>query len=287
MADVAAEQPVLDASALVQVLARTARAVAAAKQPEDSLYAVLTAIRSALGATGAALLQAEQGRLLPVAQEGMQIDERPLDESWPPPRDGGGYPVLLGGQLEGVLLLANVPAAVLSAQEIPLAALLDLAAVVLRTHRLSEERRKARQAQEIHSLERLSRTPVTAQALGLAPLRQVLPEVFAELVRRYVDLLDGALEQRAYKVDRGVSEQLRALAEEIGSYNAGPRDVIEVHTAALKQKTAALPPTLAQAYLEEGRLVALELMGHLASYYRRYAVRPWPAGSRQSGAAVQ
>src|SRR5579884_1888842 len=269
MADVAAEQPVLDASALVQVLARTARAVAAAKQPEDSLYAVLTAIRSALGATGAALLQAEQGRLLPVAQEGMQIDERPLDESWPPPRDGGGYPVLLGGQLEGVLLLANVPAAVLSAQEIPLAALLDLAAVVLRTHRLSEERRKARQAQEIHSLERLSRTPVTAQALGLAPLRQVLPEVFAELVRRYVDLLDGA------------------LAEEIGSYNAGPRDVIEVHTAALKQKTAALPPTLAQAYLEEGRLVALELMGHLASYYRRYAVRPWPAGSRQSGAAVQ
>ena len=41
-----------------------------------------------------------------------------------------------------------------------------------------------------------------------------------------------------------------------------------MHSAALKQKVRGAPPAKAQAYVEEGRLMLLELMGHLASYYR-------------------
>ncbi len=124
---------------------------------------------------------------------------------------------------------------------------------------------------EIRSLGRLSGSPqtaVTAQTFGLAPLRESMPDIFSEQVQHYKDLMDLVLEQRAYKVEHSILERLRSMGEQIGFLKAGPRDVVEIHTTALKEKIKGAASQKVQAYIEEGRLMVLELMGYLVSYYR-------------------
>jgi len=82
--------------------------------------------------------------------------------------------------------------------------------------------------------------------------------------------MDLALEQQAYKVEHDISGKLRTIAEELGYFKAGPRDVVEIHSSALRKKTSETSHARAQAYAEEGRMMVLQLMGHLASYYRTY-----------------
>ncbi len=141
----------------------------------------------------------------------------------------------------------------------------------LRQARRAERQRRQRQRRELRSLEQLSArraATVTAQVFGIEPLSSALPDTFAELVQRYARLLDLAVEEGAYKVDHRLADALRAVADELGFLNAGPRDVVELHTAALKQRIAGLPPLKAQAYIDEARVMVLELMGYLVAYYR-------------------
>ncbi len=65
-----------------------------------------------------------------------------------------------------------------------------------------------------------------------------------------------------------ISGRLQSLAEKIGFLKAGPRDIVEIHSLALKRKMADVPPQRARAFMEEGRLIVLELMGYLVSVYR-------------------
>jgi hypothetical protein len=58
------------------------------------------------------------------------------------------------------------------------------------------------------------------------------------------------------------------LARRAGRLGASPRDVIEIHTAVLKEKEAEEGPQRARLFQAEGRLRLLELMGHLVTYYR-------------------
>jgi DNA-binding NarL/FixJ family response regulator len=142
-------------------------------------------------------------------------------------------------------------------------------------HQLEAERQKRSQEEEFHSLDRMTGSgapEVTAQVLGLGALRETAPDVFEQLVQAHGDLLDRSLEQRVYKTEFNVSEDYRSLGERLGYMKAGPRDVIEVHTHAMKQKTGRVAPEKARAYMEEGRLRLLEIMGYLASYYRHFAL---------------
>jgi len=128
---------------------------------------------------------------------------------------------------------------------------------------------------EIKLLERFPRTPYTpiaAQSFGLTLLRESLPDLFDELVQHYGDLLDLALEQRIYKVNNRLSENLRNLGDQLGFIKAGPRDVVQIHHAALLKKAANVTVSKSKAYIEEGRLIILELMGNLVSYYRNYTL---------------
>ena len=142
------------------------------------------------------------------------------------------------------------------------------------TERKQAEEARIRQLErELHSLERLSLSPkaaTTAETFGLKPFRQASPDMFNQVVRRYGDLMDLALEQQAYKVEHDISGKLRTIAEELGSFKAGPRDVVEIHSSALRKKTSETSHARAGAYTEEGRMMVLQLMGHLASYYRTY-----------------
>jgi hypothetical protein len=107
---------------------------------------------------------------------------------------------------------------------------------------------------------------------GAESLRECLPDIFEDLTQSYGKLLDLALEQRAYKVDYHLSERLRSLADKLGFLKAAPRDVIELHTTSLRQKNQDIPIAKAQAYVAEGRLLVLELMGYLTSFYRKYYI---------------
>ena len=145
------------------------------------------------------------------------------------------------------------------------------------TERKKAEETKARVERlerELHSLEWLSRplpTSTTAQAFGLMSLRQASPDTFNRVVRQYGDLMELALEQQAFKVEHDISGKLRDIADELGAFKAGPRDVIEIHSLALKGKTSDINNARSQAYADEGRIMVLELMGHLVSYYRTYS----------------
>lgn len=154
----------------------------------------------------------------------------------------------------------------------------------LERHRwlLAEIRQREQLERELRSLEQLVVAPptaVTAQMFGAAPLRELLPAMFDQLAQDYGTLLDLALEQRVYKVEHNITEQLRTMAQRMGFLRAGPRDVVEVHTAALKARLRNAPPQKAQAYIEEGRLMVLELMGYLVAFYRVLAAGAKPASS--------
>jgi transcriptional regulator with PAS, ATPase and Fis domain len=116
------------------------------------------------------------------------------------------------------------------------------------------------------------KTASTAQMLGLMHLKQSVPNLFSEMLQRYDDLMELALEQQVYRVEHDISGNLRSIAEELGYLKAGPRDVVELHSSALRKKTSETSHGKAQAYVEEGRVMVLELIGHLASYYSTYSL---------------
>jgi DNA-binding NarL/FixJ family response regulator len=140
---------------------------------------------------------------------------------------------------------------------------------------LDEIRLSKQRDREMRSLERLSgtqQTAVTAQLYGLAPLSQTLPDLFAELVAHYGELLEMALEQQAYRVEYDVPGKLQLFADRLGVLRATPRDVIEIHATALKQTGSGATHQKIVALMQEGRLLVLELMGYLTTYYRNYAM---------------
>lgn len=114
-------------------------------------------------------------------------------------------------------------------------------------------------------------TPISSHTYGATPLRESAADIYRNMVARYADALDQALVVRAYRTEETLSSTLQDLAVELCCLRVGPRDVVDIHTAALKQKVqgATLPKT--QAYVEEARLMLLETMGHLAGCYRSYS----------------
>ena len=125
---------------------------------------------------------------------------------------------------------------------------------------------------EFEQLEAFAATASSnANLWGLESLRDSKPDIFAELVQNYSEIMDLALEEKAYKVEHNISEKLGALARQLGFMQATPRDTIEIHTAVLKGKTDHSSKKY-QAYATEGRLILLQLMGYLTAYYRKYFI---------------
>jgi DNA-binding NarL/FixJ family response regulator len=134
---------------------------------------------------------------------------------------------------------------------------------------------RKRQEQEVADLEQLvnnDATSITSRMFGVQPLRDSVPEIFQEMKEDYSKILDLALEQRAFKVEHDISEKLRDLADKLGFLKASPRDIIDLHTKTLREKTQNVTLAKAQAYVTEGRLMVLELMGNLVTFYRKYFI---------------
>lgn len=133
------------------------------------------------------------------------------------------------------------------------------------------ESARARGVRELCALDHLGQpaTPVTASLYGQKALADYDPALFQTLTKTYRNLLEQAVEQQIYKVEYAVSRELATLAEQLGFLKAGPRDVIDLHSQALETALLESSRCAARFYTDEGRLMALELMGHLVSYYKR------------------
>lgn len=119
--------------------------------------------------------------------------------------------------------------------------------------------------------------PVTERSFGSVPLPQRVPDDFGELVRRYGGLLDRALLGRSGKdYDRLIAD-LNDIADRLGMLGAGPRDAVDLHKAAMANRLEGQSARKNRAYVEEGRLLLVQLMGHLVSYYRSLSWGRGPA----------
>ncbi len=140
-----------------------------------------------------------------------------------------------------------------------------------RLRRLLEETRREVEVRRIEQLAGDARTRETSRLFAGASLRESYPSAFERCAALYRQLLDSALEARLYQSTDGQQpQQVPELAQELGRLRSSPRDVLDVHMSAIKQAMREHAPSRGQALLEEGRITVLNLMGHLAAFYRNY-----------------
>ncbi|MEM9385393.1 MAG: response regulator [Pseudomonadota bacterium] len=117
-------------------------------------------------------------------------------------------------------------------------------------------------------------SPVASHLCGQRNLRLAAPSTFTQLVGAYAEAVGDAIEQRAFHVDHRLSDRLQSMADTLGRLMAKPRDVVDIHTEALRMHGdgGGGAPAKMRARVEESRYLLLELVGNLCSYYRRQSV---------------
>jgi DNA-binding response OmpR family regulator len=93
------------------------------------------------------------------------------------------------------------------------------------------------------------------------------PAVYTTLVDAYADLLHQSFHRLVARTDKP-RHMMERIADQLGDYGSTPRDLIDVHIAALHRTVNTASGVKARALAIEGRLVALEMMGLLVEYYR-------------------
>jgi DNA-binding response OmpR family regulator len=124
---------------------------------------------------------------------------------------------------------------------------------------------------------------VASRSLGRVTLSETYPEAFAAARDEYSQLVHSRLEERGLHVDYQVSSRTRAVAWDLGHLRATPRDVVDVHLAAVRALTEGKGRTRARALLRSGEGLLTETLGHLAAFYRAQALgRPSGRGGPAS-----
>lgn len=110
-------------------------------------------------------------------------------------------------------------------------------------------------------------TTVTAALSGTGAVSARSPETFKRIVRDYYALLEPYLNRACDRVEapRAAAE---AIVTTIGDHAGGPRDLLDVHVAALDEALAQHDDPHSRSIVFEARLLALEMMGLLVDYYR-------------------
>lgn len=127
-------------------------------------------------------------------------------------------------------------------------------------------------------------TTVTAALAGSGAVAERTPVLFAELVTAYYALIEPYLDRRCAKVE-APRPSLEYIVTQLGDAAGGPRDLLDVHVAALDRAIARHDDYHARSVVFEARLLALEMMGLLVDYYRvgqrrRHVEPPRAAGVR-------
>ncbi|QDV38522.1 PAS domain-containing protein [Tautonia plasticadhaerens] len=160
------------------------------------------------------------------------------------------------------------------------ASLEDVSAEVHLRQRVARvEGEAAAREQQIEQLERDARLYQALAGIDGRPgdrarhrpsMSQALPGFFCDAVEQYGRVLDLRLRRRGYLVEDEPdgSAELTTLAERLADAGAGPRDVVELHALALRQRSSGAQSAKARAFAEEAKVAVLELMGRLAEHYR-------------------
>ncbi len=114
-------------------------------------------------------------------------------------------------------------------------------------------------------------------ANAVASLRESLPQVFDQFAARYRTILDRSIEAASYRGHERPVADIKQMARDLGVINCAPRDVVDIHLGVLEDLAQVVHPERVIAMAEEGRVVAMELMGYLALHYRDHA--PFRFGS--------
>jgi hypothetical protein len=153
------------------------------------------------------------------------------------------------------------------------------------------EDERQREARGLHAICGPQPLPVTEHSFGVQSLAVKMPRDFEELIHAYLGVLDQVLElggELSEPARQRIDDALNRIADRLGMLNAGPRDVIELHKAAIARKVDGRTSRRTIRLIEEGRLLILQLMGQLVSFYRamswglRVDARPRPAGHRDA-----
>ena len=109
---------------------------------------------------------------------------------------------------------------------------------------------------------------VSGRSFGSIPLRDRSPQAFLDLARHYETVLVTSASARSFHEREEIAGELNGIADRLGVLNAGPRDVIDIHKMAIAQRLEGVSMGRARAAIEEARMLLLQLMGYLASFYR-------------------
>ncbi len=128
---------------------------------------------------------------------------------------------------------------------------------------------------------------VTERSLGQSSVRERHPADFRKLTVDYGCILDGVVAAATASPRRFENQEtamaLSAVADRLGLLGAGPRDVVDLHKSALAPRVEARDSRAARRaldYIEEGKLLVLQLMGQLVLFYRSLSWgRPLSVGS--------
>lgn len=140
---------------------------------------------------------------------------------------------------------------------------------------LEESNRVIRSNREMAALSSISGsspTKVTATAIAERPFREAAPEKFQLSVSKYYDVILLAIDEKQYKQTIISRTALRQIAEMLGGWRCGPRDVIDIHVAALRDEQKSEGGRSPKLLAEEPRFLLIELLGYLALYYRNLAI---------------
>lgn len=110
-------------------------------------------------------------------------------------------------------------------------------------------------------------TLVTAALAGSGAVSLRKPETFEALVRDYLVLLQPYLARLSDRIEPKRSE-MEKIVTTLGDVSGGPRDLIDMHVAALDRAVAQDDTLHSRSLVYEARLLALEMMGLLVDYYR-------------------
>ncbi|MBS1953275.1 MAG: response regulator [Cyanobacteria bacterium SZAS-4] len=132
------------------------------------------------------------------------------------------------------------------------------------THELLWSRERERREKEL----RLLQSSVTESGAAPNPVKD-LPETFERFVRTYEKLLLQSLDEAGFRTAQEVPDLARRLAHDLGDLHAGPKDVIDIHTAAMKRVGEKTSTQREQAIAEEARILLVQLMGFLVLHYRK------------------
>ncbi|MCH8347284.1 MAG: response regulator [Proteobacteria bacterium] len=124
-------------------------------------------------------------------------------------------------------------------------------------------------------------TSVTSEMAGSGPVSKRAPRKYRDLVKQYGELMEAYLEHLTVtcpKPHKLMDEIVRAL----GNLGAGPRDMLDIHLESLDKIIENSNEKRARAYVTEGRLLGLEIMGKLVDYYQIGNFAPAKEGKKQS-----